>query len=72
MTTPDYVPWIFFKVAMNSVSQQEMQELELDVVNTKPFVCSVANCREEIMALFLLLFLSKSKESFELEVHIFI
>ena len=25
------------KVAMNSVSQQEMQELELDVVNAKPF-----------------------------------
>lgn len=64
MTTPDYVPWIFFKVAMNSASQQEMQELELDVVNTKPFVCSVANCREEIMALFLLLFFKQVKRKF--------
>jgi len=28
---------LILKVAMNSVSQQEMQELELDVVNAKPF-----------------------------------
>ena len=48
ITAPDYVPLIFFKVAMNWASQQEMQELELDVVNAKPFFSvAIANCRKE-------------------------
>jgi hypothetical protein len=45
LTASDYVQLIFLKVAMNSASQQEMQELELDVVKTKPF-CIVASCRK--------------------------
>ena len=48
ITAPDYVPLIYLKVAMNSASQQEMQELELDVVNAKPFFSvAIANCRKE-------------------------
>lgn len=48
LTAPDHVILIFLKVAMNSVSQQEMQELELDVVNA----CSVANYWKETGIVF--------------------
>ena len=63
LTAPDYVPLIYLKVAMNSASQQEMQELELDVVNTKPFFSvAIANCMKET-GIFTI-FLSKSNRKF--------
>lgn len=65
LTAPDHVILIFLKVAMNSVSQQEMQELELDVVNAKPLKLVVLQIIGKRLALFLITNLSKHNRKFK-------